>query len=82
VAKRKPLGRLIAAFKTVSAKRINEMRNTPGALVWQRNYYEHMIRNDGELNKIRGYIETNPLRWTRDPENPGAATLTGDECLR
>jgi putative transposase len=64
----KPLGRLIGAFKTVSAIRINEIRNTPGAPVWQRNYYEHIIRNEDELNKIRKYIRTNPLRWATDPE--------------
>ncbi len=63
VIKRKPLGRLIGAFKTVSIQRINAIRNTPGARVWQRNYYEHIVRNEDELNKIREYIGTNPLRW-------------------
>ena len=68
--KRKPLGRLIGAFKTVSTKRINEMRGTPGLPVWQRNYYEHVIRNEGELNRVRQYIVDNPARWEQDPENP------------
>ena len=72
----KPLGRLIGAFKTVSAQRVNEMRNTPGAPLWQRNYYEHIIRNDDELSKIREYIATNPLRWAQDPEN---LNLSGTE---
>jgi len=36
---RKTLGRLVGAFKTVTAKRINEMRGTPGAVIWQRNFY-------------------------------------------
>jgi REP element-mobilizing transposase RayT len=52
----------VRGFKTYSARRINEMRATPGKPVWQRNYYEHIIRNGGELNKIREYIVTNPLR--------------------
>ena len=68
--KRKPLGRLIGAFKTVSTKRINEMRRTPGEPIWQRNYYEHIIRNKNELNRIRQYIMENPLRWELDRENP------------
>ena len=69
-AKRKSVGRLIGAFKTVSTKRINEIRKTPGAKLWQRNYYEHIIRNDDDLNRIRHYIADNPLRWDQDPENP------------
>jgi len=65
----KTLGRLVGAFKTVTTKHINIVRNTPGITVWQRNYYERIIRNDGELNRIRGYIENNPGRWTWDAEN-------------
>ena len=70
---RKPLGRLIGAFKTVSTKRINEMRGTPGAPVWQRNYYEHVVRSEEELNRIQQYVIDNPLRWEEDPENPANA---------
>ncbi len=68
---RKPLGRLIGAFKTVSTKHINEMRGMPGVPVWQRNYYEHVVRNDDELNRIRAYIVNNPMKWTLDRDNPG-----------
>ena len=63
---RKPLGRLIGAFKTVSTKQINHLRDTPGAVVWQRNYHEHIVRNEDSLHRIRQYIETNPARWTDD----------------
>jgi len=66
---RKPLGRLIGAFKTVSTKRINELRRTTGARLWQRNYYEHIIRNENELNAIRRYILNNPLNWDLDRDN-------------
>jgi putative transposase len=68
--KRKPLGQLVGAFKTVSTKRINEIRGTPGAPVWQRNYYERVIRNDEELNRVRQYTIDNPAHWEEDPENP------------
>ena len=42
----------------------------PGTPVWQRNYYEHVIRDEKELNGIREYILYNPLTWKRDVENP------------
>ncbi len=66
----KPIGRLIGAFKTVSTKCLNTMRSTPGLPVWQRNYYEHIIRNEESLHRIRQYIVGNPARWEEDPENP------------
>ena len=71
--KRKPLGRLIGAFKTVSTKKINILRNAPGTKLWQRNYYEHIIRNSDAMDKIRQYISNNPLSWQIDqlhPHNP------------
>jgi putative transposase len=70
---RKSLGRLIGAFKTVSTKRINLMRDTSGSVVWQRNYYEHIIRNEKSLRCIRQYIHHNPISWQQDqlhPDNP------------
>ncbi len=68
--KTKPLGGLIGAFKTVSTKHINLLRGTEGIPVWQRNYYEHIIRNEPEMDRITRYIESNPLRWVDDDENP------------
>jgi putative transposase len=68
--KRKPLGRLIGAFKTVSTKNINLLRHTEGQVVWQRNYYEHIIRSEKEMKTIWDYIEGNPARWEKDNENP------------
>ena len=67
---RKPLGRLIGAFKTMSTKRINEILRTPGTVFLQRNYYEHVIPNETTLNAIREYIEANPSRLQDDPDNP------------
>ncbi len=69
-SKRKPLGRLIGAFKTVSTKQINLLRNTPGAVFWQHNYYEHIVRGERKLEIIRRYILNNPARWEDDRENP------------
>ena len=67
--RRQPLGRMIGAFKTVSTKRLNLTRKTPGRKVWQRNYYERVIRNDKELTAIREYIVNNPVRWELDKYN-------------
>ncbi len=61
---------LIRAFKSATTKRINEKRGTPGTPVWQRNYYEHIIKNEEALNRTRAYIALNPLRWDMDCENP------------
>ena len=60
---------IIKLFKSATTKRINAYRQTPGAPVWQRNYYEHIIRNENELNKIRKYIVENPLDWLNDVDN-------------
>ena len=70
---RKSLGRLVGAFKTVSTKQVNLIRDTPGTRIWQRNYYEHIIRDDRALQRIRQYIQNNPLSWQEDqlhPDNP------------
>jgi len=64
------LPEIIRAFKTFSARGINEIRNTAGMPVWHRNYYEHIIRNEKSLNRIRQYILDNPARWAVDRENP------------
>ncbi len=64
------LGAIIGNFKSVSARRINTVRRTPGVAVWQRNYYERIVRDEPELQRIREYIATNPARWALDRENP------------
>jgi hypothetical protein len=73
---------IIRAFKSAVTKRINEMRKTPGVKIWQRNYYEHVIRNDNELNRIREYITNNPAQWETDQENPNATDRRGEPCVR
>lgn len=68
---RKPrsLSSLVAGFKSAATKRINEIRQTPTRPIWQRNYYECIIRNEKSLCNIRQYIVNNPRRWTVDSEN-------------
>jgi len=59
------LGAIIRGLKSATTKRINEMQGTPGKKVWQRNYYDRIIRSDGELDRARRYIMTNPDRWSK-----------------
>ena len=67
--RRHGLPEIVRAFKSFSARRINQKRRLPGIAVWQRNYYEHIIRNQSDLDCIRLYIGDNPRRWAEDPEN-------------
>jgi REP element-mobilizing transposase RayT len=64
------LGAIVQNFKSISARKINQMAGTVGFRLWQRNYYEHIIRNEKSLEEIRQYIIENPLRWAEDKENP------------
>jgi putative transposase len=60
---RKPLGRLIGAFETVTTGRVNDLEGTPGAQLWQRNYHERVIRNHLAMNALRRYVANNPVLW-------------------
>jgi putative transposase len=60
------LTEIVRGFKTFSARRINKLRDTPGARVWQRSFHDHIIRSERELNTLRQYIEYNPARWEAD----------------
>ncbi len=57
---------IVRLFKSTTTKQINQTRNSLGRAVWQRNYYEHIVRSEPELNKIREYIVNNPLNWETD----------------
>jgi len=70
IARRHGLPEIVRAFKTFSARRVNAARTAPGTPLWQRNYYEHVVRDEDELNRIREYIDLNPLQWDLDRENP------------
>lgn len=62
------LSEIIRAFKTFSSRRINE---TAGSKIfqWQRGFYDHIIRNEQDLNRVREYIQNNPMQWEMDEEN-------------
>ena len=61
---------IMRSFKSAVTRGINDQRGTPGASVWQRGYYEHIIRDENELAQIQKYIVENPLKWEFDHENP------------
>jgi len=68
--RRMTLPLVVGYFKMNTAKRINELLGSQGIPVWQRNYYEHIIRGDEEYNRIHLYIEANVYNWLNDEENP------------
>lgn len=65
----KPISEIIRGFKTFSARQINKLLDRKGCPLWQRNYYEHIIRNEDELNNVRQYILNNPTNWQKDKNN-------------
>src|SRR3972149_3059421 len=82
------IGEIIGMFKSLCVhdwlKYIKENRIDIVGKFWQRNYYEHIIRNEDELQKIREYIQNNPLKWHLDRENPEkiATDALEDEIFR
>jgi len=63
------IGSIVRGLKSAVTKHINATCQTPGAPVWQRNYYEHVIRNETDLHRIRAYIQNNPSNWQNDELN-------------
>ncbi|MBN2703308.1 MAG: transposase [Pontiellaceae bacterium] len=74
----KTIGSVIRGFKIGVTKWFRQ--NTPLFVIWQRNYYEHIIRNDESLNRIREYIVNNPAQWEMDRENPATVTVGAKDC--
>ena len=74
------IGSIIRGFKIGVTKWFRE--NTVVQTVWQRNYYEHIIRNDESLNRIREYIANNPREWEIDQENPNVWPVAAHEGIR
>lgn len=70
------VGEIVRAFKARCTHMINVVRNTPGSPIWQRNYYEHIIRSEEEIDRIRKYITENPIKWADDKDNPANQTPT------
>jgi len=66
----RPLSIIVGSYKSAVTKRVNELRHTPGKPVWQRNYWEHIIRDDDDLARVMDYIVNNPIRWEVDELSP------------
>ena len=61
------LGAIVGQFKSVATKRIRQLSHVNVDIpIWQRNYYEHIIRNEKSFNDIRAYIANNPAKWAED----------------
>jgi putative transposase len=65
----KSLGAIVRAYKSAVTYAINSLQNQRGAALWQRNYYEHIIRDEKDLQAKRDYILGNPMNWEDDDEN-------------
>lgn len=63
------LGSIVRAFKSATTRSINLLRDAPGETIWQRNYHEHIIRDEDECLRIGQYIHDNPIHWVIDPDN-------------
>ncbi|MDD4052036.1 MAG: hypothetical protein PHR28_09085 [candidate division Zixibacteria bacterium] len=67
---KKSLASFVAGLKSAVTTKINALRGTPGKPFWQRNYFDHIIRDEESLYQCLTYIKQNPLKWAIDKENP------------
>lgn len=74
------VGEIIRAYKAISTREIR--RTAKAEFRWQRNYYEHIVRSEESLNRIREYIVNNPIQWDVDRENPAALTPEPENAWR
>ncbi len=63
------VGAIVGSYKSQVTRQINALRGTRGEKVWQRGYWDRIVRDEQELLRIRQYIIDNPLRWERDRDN-------------
>ena len=68
--KKGSIGAIVGSFKSSVSRRAGKLCSSVVRQLWQRGYYEHVVRNDIDLNNIREYIVNNPARWDFDKENP------------
>ena len=59
---------IVCALKSLTTKAVNRQNNTPGEQLWQRSYYEHVIRNNEDYLEIWKYIDGNPSNWLEDQD--------------
>jgi len=67
-----PLGVIVGSFKSAATRRVNEIRKTPGQLLWQPSYHERAIRTEVELLKMRQYLQENPMKLGAEHMDPFA----------
>ena len=63
------LGSFISGFKATATQRVRRLGLADERPIFQRNYFERVVRNEREADRIRQYIIDNPARWSEDPEN-------------
>jgi REP element-mobilizing transposase RayT len=68
------IGAILQNFKSVSTRRVNQKRDLSGTPLWQRNYFERIVRDERELLAIRRYIVENPAHWDTDHNHPDYPT--------
>jgi REP-associated tyrosine transposase len=78
-SRRPILGEVIRTFKAVSTRLIRGAGDE--SFGWQRSFYEHVVRSDADVRRIREYVEANPLRWDEDPENPAIEQQTEPDLM-
>jgi putative transposase len=66
--RKQTIGTIVGSFKSSTSRLINALQKTKGVPIWQRNFYEHIIRDEEDLNRIRVYIANNPANWNVDDE--------------
>lgn len=64
------LNAVMQNFKSVTSRRIRKLAAYAERPIWQRNYYEHVVRDAPDLERIRAYIRNNPAKWSDDDQNP------------
>jgi putative transposase len=69
------VGAIVGQIKSASSRRVNRLRNTPGERIWHRNYYDHIIRDERDLDRVREYIAGNPGNWAFDRANRKEAII-------
>jgi REP element-mobilizing transposase RayT len=69
VSPSKTIGAMVRGFKSAATRRIRQIQNNPAMTVWQRNYWEHVIRDDADMARIREYVKNNPAQWELDSLN-------------
>ncbi|MGA1357634.1 MAG: transposase, partial [Prochlorothrix sp.] len=68
------IGAILQTFKANTTRRINRITQAQGRTLWQRNYYEHIVRHQDALQAIRAYIQQNPRSWATDQLYPKEPT--------